>query len=473
MVRRAWRMGSVIFVIGSSLSACPAGSDPSDPTDLTDPNAGEGSSSNEGVETSDATPSATDTNPGEAEAETTSQDTGPNPEPQGVSVHLFNVVRAEIDASHSPLPELMHRVELPPRITALAEAPAGTGSVVFDVDGTVVTDAEAPFLASQEGGAPADWGLDFGAHSLRATAFAGADGTGEVLGETAVDFTLSALGMNEAFEPLLAFQNAAWVMGNLDIVMEPRTFESAATAGEQLPYHLFTPEFYDAGAAYPLVIYLHGRGERGFDNRTSVYSNSALFRGARSLVSPNFQAEFPSFVLAPQCGDVPAHQEWAHWIGNSEDNLFAGLNNTDGSYMQHPDPFPSARMVSELIPALQTEFNIDPTRIYLVGESMGGFGTWEFTSRWPELFAAGVPMAGYSDRNTVPRILDIPFWVFHGEADESNPLAGSQIMAAAINDAGGSARLTTYPDTGHVETFSMAWDSELELLPWIFSQRKE
>jgi predicted peptidase len=104
---------------------------------------------------------------------------------------------------------------------------------------------------------------------------------------------------------------------------------------------------------------------------------------------------------------------------------------------------------------------------------MGGFGVWEFTTRWPDVFAVGVPMAGYSDRSQVSRILQVPFWVFHGDADQSNPVAGSRAMVEAINAAGGSAKYTEYPGIDHNGTFNKAWTEELELLPFIYSQRRK
>ena len=82
-------------------------------------------------------------------------------------------------------------------------------------------------------------------------------------------------------------------------------------------------------------------------------------------------------------------------------------------------------------------------------------------------------MAGYSDRSKVSLILHIPFWVFHGDADQSNPVAGSRAMVAAINDAGGSAKYTEYPGVDHNGTFTKAWTEEQELLPFIYSQRRK
>jgi pimeloyl-ACP methyl ester carboxylesterase len=386
--------------------------------------------------------------------------------PTGPELVIFNVVRDEAEEAFFPLPEPLYRVELPPRATFEARVPEGTTRVEFQIDGgALVIDEAAPFrLDENDDGTARPWTLAFGAHDYQITAYAGA----AELGATAGSFTLSDVGMEPGHVPQTPDEQQAWLDGNLDGVMEARSF--VAADGHVLPYRLYTPAFYDPQARYPVLVYLHGRGQRGSDNPPDLYS-SQLFHGPSSIVAPNAQADFPSFVVVPQCSDQPTHHEWAHWVGNSEDMPFAGLG-ADGSYVQHADPWPSAQAVRELVDALQGELSLEADRIYLTGESMGGFGTWEFTTRWPDVFVSGVPMAGFSDRTKVGLILDIPFWVFHGDADTSNPVEGSRAMVEAINAAGGSARYTEYPGTGHGETFNRAWTEEPELQPWIYSQRR-
>ncbi len=381
---------------------------------------------------------------------------------------LFNVVTDALEPGFDPLPSTLHRVELPPRFTLEARVPAGTMSVKFSLAGKDTVDDAAPFRLTEDAlGTAQAWDAAFGSHEVKVATFASADGSGTSVHEFTQTIELSALGMDAAFTPTDQPTNDAWVAANLDQVLEPKTFTGSAG---MLPYRLYTPQHYDASVKYPVLIYLHGRGQRGYDNEGTY--TTQLFHGPQSIVSPNQQHRFPSFVIVPQCGDMPAHQEWAHWIGNSEQNLYAGLSQ-DGSYMQHADPFPSALLVKELVESLPAGLSIEPARVYLTGESMGGFGTWEFTTRWPDVFAVGVPMAGYSDRSKVSRILHIPFWVFHGDADQSNPVAGSRAMVEAINAAGGSAKYTEYPGVDHSGTFSKAWTEEQELLPFIYSQRRK
>jgi predicted esterase len=417
---------------------------------------------------STSSPSGSSFDSGLDDSSSGSSDTGELP--AAPSVALFNVVRGATETAFAPVPALLYRVEIPPRVTLEATVPAGTVSVSIVVDdGAAVVDDAAPFLLDEdETGAAIPWSLAFGSHSWSVTAYAAAGATGDVLGAGEGAFELSNLGMDPDYVPLTPEEHGAWVGGQLDAAMEVRSF--VAADGHVLPYRLYTPEFYDATVRYPVLIYLHGRGQRGSDNPSALYS-SQLFHGPQSIVAPDMQHELPSVVIVPQCGDVPSNEEWAHWIGNSEAEPFAGLG-ADGSYMQHADPWPSAQAVRELVDALQDELSVEPARVYLTGESMGGFGTWEFTTRWPEAFAVGVPMAGFSDPTKVDLIVDIPFWVFHGDADESNPVQGSRNMVEALQNAGGTVIYSEYAGLGHGETFNRAWTEETELPPWIFSQRK-
>jgi predicted esterase len=386
------------------------------------------------------------------------------------SLHLalFNVVTDSVERGFDPLPDTLQRVELPPLFTLEARVPAGTLSVKFSLAGKEAVDSAAPFRLTEDAlGAVQAWDAALGSHEVKVTSFATADGSGSALEQFSQTIELSAAGMNATFAPTDQATNDAWVDANLDRVLEPKTFSGSAG---MLPYRLYTPEHYDASVKYPVLVYLHGRGARGYDNEGTYPSQ--LFHGPQSIVSPNQQQRFPSFVIVPQCGDMPAHQEWAHWVGNSEQDLYAGLSQ-DGSYMQHAEPFPSALLVKELVESLAGSVSIEPDRVYLTGESMGGFGTWEFTTRWPDVFAVGVPMAGYSDRTKVSRILHIPFWVFHGDADQSNPVAGSRAMVEALNAAGGAAKYTEYPGVDHGGTFDKAWREEADLLPFIYSQRRK
>src|SRR5262249_5923284 len=146
--------------------------------------------------------------------------------------------------------------------------------------------------------------------------------------------------------------------------------------GKELPYRLMKPEGYDASKKYPLVIFLHGAGERGTDNEKQ------LVHGVPQFASKENREKYPCFLIAPQC---PDKQSWV---------------NVDWSAEPHTipkEPAESAKLVLNLIQSLQKEYSVDPKRIYITGLSMGGYGTWDLLARKPELFAAAVPICGGGD----------------------------------------------------------------------------
>jgi len=275
--------------------------------------------------------------------------------------------------------------------------------------------------------------------------------------------------IQEVFAELTAEQTQEWLDKNLDSVMVRKTFLSSN--GLKLQYRLFISPSYNGSEKIPLLVHLHGRGDRGTDNRPEIYNKLPLFNGLNSIVSPNTQNRYPSIVLVPQCSDKTVNEEWAKWVGNTPETPFMGLGK-DGSYTMTENPSQSGFAVLELIDSILKEYIIDKNRVYITGISMGGFGTWEYVGRRPELFAAAVPMAGFSDPSIVDMVKHTPFWIFHGGADKSNPVEGSQNMYQLLTEAGADVQYTEYPGAEHSPAFKMAW-KEAELLPWIFSQVKE
>jgi len=226
---------------------------------------------------------------------------------------------------------------------------------------------------------------------------------------------------------------------------EAREFKSAA--GKKLLYRLFKPASAGPKQKVPLVLFLHGAGERGDDNQAQTK------HGVRFFLQN--QAKFPCTLVAPQC---PARFQWV-------DTPWGNLKHTIPA--QPTEPMQST---IELLAALQKEFPaIDAKRLYVTGLSMGGFGTWDIISRFPRKFAAAVPVCGGADEAQAPAIAKIPLWVFHGGADDVVKTVRSRNIVAALKAAGGSPRYTEYPGVGHG-----CWDQaygEAELLPWLFSQK--
>jgi len=226
-------------------------------------------------------------------------------------------------------------------------------------------------------------------------------------------------------------------------VLTPRVFKSSR--GETLPYRLFIPLHYDRKKKYPLVLYLHGGGGRGNDNLKQIDGGNGYL--IDFFTADETQTRYPSFVVAPQ-------SPMEGWI--ETDSI------TPTQYLH---------LVYELISELRRTFNIDEARVYVAGQSMGGFGTFAIISEYPRTFAAGVALCGGGDQSKVARLTNVPIWVFHGAKDESVPVERSRTIVAAIKNAGGGkVRYTEYPEMGHI-----IWPSvvkETELLPWLFTQRK-
>ena len=254
----------------------------------------------------------------------------------------------------------------------------------------------------------------------------------------------------------------------IDSLMVKHTY--SATNGLEIPYRLFSTKN-KKNEKTPLIIFLHGRGDRGTDNDAKTYHEAGIIVNKNSLLTKEMQAKYPCHILVPQCSDKTENEEWAKWIGNSPKTPFKGLGK-DGSYSMNYYPSASGEATLELIEELIKNKNIDKNRVYIIGLSMGGFGTWEFTARKPYLFAAAVPMAGYSDPSQIKKIKHIPFWIFHGEIDKWNPVEGSRTMFKLLSKNNADVKYTEYKNTNHGSAFKKAFNEE-ELIPWLFSKKRK
>ncbi|WP_303317856.1 prolyl oligopeptidase family serine peptidase [Flavivirga abyssicola] len=259
--------------------------------------------------------------------------------------------------------------------------------------------------------------------------------------------------------------------------MEELTIDSLLTKyvfsssnGLKMPYRLFSPKN-EAKTKIPLVVFLHGRGDRGVDNDSKIYHEAGIITNSNSLLETTMQSQYPCHILIPQCSDKTENEEWAKWIGNSPETPFKGLG-TDGTYKMSPEPSESGAAALELIEQTIKDKNIDTDRVYIIGLSMGGFGTWEFTARKPHLFAGAIPMAGYSDPDQLEKIKHISFWIFHGDIDKWNPVTGSRTMFKLLSNSNADVKYTEYRNTGHGESFKKAFN-ETELIPWLFSKKRK
>lgn len=216
---------------------------------------------------------------------------------------------------------------------------------------------------------------------------------------------------------------------------------------ETLPYRLLKPVNPQALERFPLIIFLHGSGERGSDNESQLKHIKNLVLDSKN------RGKYPCYVLAPQC---PKGQLWAE-------------HNKDGSVKNQPTK--PTQLLLELIGKISAEFPIDPTRIYITGVSMGGYGAWDLLARYPEKFAAGVPVCGGGDERTAPKLKAIPIWAFHGALDDVVSARNPRKMIQAIQKAGGQPGYTEYPDIKH-DSWVQAYQ-EPHLLPWLFKQKTQ
>ncbi|MFV8226136.1 prolyl oligopeptidase family serine peptidase [Christiangramia aquimixticola] len=236
-------------------------------------------------------------------------------------------------------------------------------------------------------------------------------------------------------------------------------FEKAQfyTETDTLNYRILYPEDFSEEKKYPLVLVLHGAGERGDNNESQLVHGSDLF-----LKDEN-RKNFPAVVVFPQ---APQRDYWAK-VEVKRDSMPYQFE-----FKNEEAPTKSLRLVMHLMDSLVSEKYINNHQVYVGGLSMGGMGTYEIIYKKPEMFAAAFAICGGAN----PEIASVypegfPIWIFHGEKDDIVPAALSKEMARAINHYGGNAKLSLYPDDNH-----NSWDSafaEPYFLTWLFSQEKE
>ncbi len=226
--------------------------------------------------------------------------------------------------------------------------------------------------------------------------------------------------------------------------------------GEQLPYRILYPKDYDQSKKYPLVLLLHGAGERGNDNEKQ------LTHGAKLFLTDESRANFPAIVIAPQC---PTDSYWASVnIDRSTSPITLGFD------YSKPITLP-LRNAIELVQKISNEQGVDKKRIYITGLSMGGMGTFEAVYRYPKLFAAALPICGGGDTTRYnKRVKKIPFRVFHGDSDDVVSVNESRQMVKKLESLKVNVTYKEYPGINH-----NSWDNafaEPDFLSWMFSKKK-
>lgn len=204
------------------------------------------------------------------------------------------------------------------------------------------------------------------------------------------------------------------------------------------------------GSKIPLVIFLHGAGERGTNNQAQ------LVHGVGDLVRWMDQHEKGYRLIA---GQVPFGKRWVE------------VNWGAKSHTMPENPSETMALLLEMLDAQLSDPAVDLKRIYVTGISMGGYGTWDLISRRPDVFAAALPICGGGDVAQAAKIANIPLWTFHGSADGSVPVCRSRNMVSALWANGSNAHYREYPDVGHavwIETYK-----DKRVLSWFFKQKKK
>ncbi len=227
--------------------------------------------------------------------------------------------------------------------------------------------------------------------------------------------------------------------------------------GDTLPYRILLPENFDASKTYPLIVFLHGRGESGNDNEKQLINGGALF-----LKEEN-RKNYPAIVVFPQ---NPVSTYWSNVQTVMNDKGKRSFYFVSGG-----EASPSMKGVQALVQNLFVQYKLKKDQIYVMGLSMGGMGCFELVSRMPQTFAAAIPICGGANPSIAPVLKTTAWWVFHGAKDDVVLPRYSEEMVKAMKKNGVSVKFTLYPTANH-----NSWDaafSEPDLLKWLFKKKKQ
>lgn len=235
----------------------------------------------------------------------------------------------------------------------------------------------------------------------------------------------------------------------LQSMFEPRIYEYETDV--TMPYRLYVPMTYDSAKKYPVLLLLHGAGERGTDNAAQL--NLVFSQVFNQNDSPFNEA----IIIAPQC---PAGKQWVNTPWANGDYRVNNVAESD-----------EITFALEIFDSVTEEFSCDDKRYYITGISMGGFGAWDILMRHPNMFAGAVPICGGADSTKGAVVKDIPIWTVHSIDDPTVPVSGTQLMVQAIKNAGGNKiKYTELNGYGHG-----VWNytaSSPEIYKWLFEQTK-
>ncbi len=257
---------------------------------------------------------------------------------------------------------------------------------------------------------------------------------------------------------ILSLMLSSWVFGQplMSQVIDSFDEHMHTVGSEKLLYRTLYPKNFDPTKSYPLVLFLHGSGERGHDNKKQ------LTHGADMFLQEAHRSTFPAVVIFPQC------PEEGYWSSVHVDRS-TNPHTYDFDYSREMTQ--SLRLILHLIEHLTTKPYIDDQRIYVMGLSMGGMGTFEAVFRRPDLFAAAVPICGGADVEAYGKSQsDVPFWIFHGGIDGVVPVQFSRSMHQKLIELGGYVSYTEYYGVKH-DSWSRTF-VEPNVINWLFGKEK-
>jgi predicted peptidase len=210
-------------------------------------------------------------------------------------------------------------------------------------------------------------------------------------------------------------------------------FDTLITMRVRLDYLLYLPPGFDddPGQRWPLILFLHGSGERGDDIELVKLCG----------IPHNLEQghDLPFIVLSPQC---PAESHWSFHL----------------------------EALKDLLTAVAVRYRVDESRMYLTGMSMGGAGAWLLAAAFPERFAALAPICGRIVPLPLPRLKNLPIWAFHGDADEIVPVSDTQRTVDALKAISANVKLTIYPGVGH-DSWTPTYNNPA-LYEWFLSHKR-
>ncbi len=272
---------------------------------------------------------------------------------------------------------------------------------------------------------------------------------GALVMEKEITYSSSDLKEMSYAQRLALTNNGKLSAAHIRMITEAQTYKSES--GTELLYRLYVPSNYDSDKKYPTVVFLHGAGDRGNDNDKQL---SNMIETLFNLPSSPY---LDSIVLIPQC---PKEYQWVDTPWNK------------GNYSVNAVPQSEYLTATlEALDKLESTYSVDKDRIYAMGVSMGGFGTWDLLMRHPDRFAAGMPLCGAADPSMAATLKNMPIYTFHGDADPTVPVAGTRAMVAALKDVGNSKLIyEELPGADHLIQIPVF--KRPEVTEWLFSQHK-